>query len=276
MTPCSALHALFVSLRVIEAFEDPELRSRFEDIASEAERLASGTVPLAELPGAIVDLDRMIDDLDADLRARLRIKKTPAVEELHRALAAMRRIARLRLASKAALNPSIRAALDALQDPTLAADERQPIFDEAMGEPLLDATVGLTVALRELDMGFTFSELGASIERMLKGENEGDIGDIVSKSPLAFLMNAKFEEALGRFDGFLDRVDTPDGRAFVDRALNTLRAVYEVGAGPHRSLRGGDSGEGPAARRRSPARVLRTQHLHPAAVDVGTARRARW
>lgn len=222
------LRGLFVSIRLVQAMQDPLLAKELGDIADDANALLSGKVSVSALPEALDALDGRIDRLDASLQDRLRIEQTPGLTEIRNALDTTRRVVRVRLAADAAMNPAMRAAVDAAQDITMSADVRGPIFDAAMGQPLLDATVGMTVAMRELELGFTFAEVGAGLERMLRGESDGEVSALVAKSPLAFLANAEFEKALGRFDTFVDRVDTPEGRAFVDRSLDIFRAVYEV------------------------------------------------
>lgn len=222
------LRGLFVSIRLVQAMQDPDLADDIASVTRDAQRLLNGEVPVAELPEALASLEHRIDELDGELQDRLHLESTPGLGELRDALATLRRVARLRIAADAAMNPDMRRAIDASQNIEMSAEERGPIFDAAMGQPLLDATVGLTVALRELELGFTFGELGAKLERVLRGEAEGEVSRLVARSPLAFLANAEFETALSRFDNFIDRVDTPEGREFVDRSLDIFRAVYEV------------------------------------------------
>lgn len=223
------LRGLFVTLRLTQALEDPSLADGVRNIATDAEHILSGEVSLDEMPAALAALEARLDQLGGELEARLHIENTPAIAQLRGALDAVGRVVRLRLAADAALNPAMRRAVEAGQMPSLSAAERGPIYDAAMKQPLLDTAVGLTVALRELDVGFTFGELGKNLERMLRGSNEGaDFGALVARSPLAFLAQAEFEKAFSRFDTFIDRIDTPEGQNFVDRALDILRAVYEV------------------------------------------------
>lgn len=222
------LRGLFVTLRMIQAVEDPALTTRVRSIAEDAHELMTGQVPEAEVPEALADIEARIDSLDADLQKRLHVEQIVALSEMRTALGVLRRLVRLRIAAHDALNPPMRAALAAIQDPDLTPEQRGPVFDAAMQEPLLDTTVGLAVALRQLDIGITFADAGRALEDMLRGEDGSALGTAVAKSPLAFLAQAQFEAALGRLDNFIDNIDTPEGRDYVDRSLNILRAIYEV------------------------------------------------
>ena len=143
------LRSLFVALRVIDAAEDPELRTQLKNLGRTASEVLSGDLPRAALPGALLDLQLQFDHLDRELRHRLHIDRTPALDQLSKAVATMRRLVNVRIAAEAALNPEMQEAMAAAQDLGLRPEVRAPIFDAAMKEPLLDSTIGLAVALRE-------------------------------------------------------------------------------------------------------------------------------
>jgi predicted unusual protein kinase regulating ubiquinone biosynthesis (AarF/ABC1/UbiB family) len=220
-----AFRAIFTAMRLRDAVRDPAFRAKGELVADRIGAMASSE---GELEARLGDVEAAIDDFGRDLEQRLKIETPDAIKKVVEGIRTARRAVRASDALGLALTPEVKAAFSALTDLEMPAAERGRVYDAAAGDPLREAVVGVLMAVREIDAGINFAELGRSVNELLRLGGDGHLNPYLARSPLAFLGRANFENAFREIDDFFDHVGTPEGRSQIDRALNVLRAGAAV------------------------------------------------
>lgn len=224
----SAFRMLFIALRASEASRDPAFTARAKHLLGEVDRIASGRMNMAEADAELAKLQADLERFGHEIEARLHIHDPPGVGRALETIRGIRKAIRLGDAARRAMNPDVRRAAEAFGDLEMEPERRRRIYDRALGEPMVESVVGLLLATREIELEFTFKEVGRGIASMLRAGGNGGLNPLLARSPLAFLGDADFESAFAHLDEFILHVDSPKGRASVDAALNVVRAIAAV------------------------------------------------
>jgi predicted unusual protein kinase regulating ubiquinone biosynthesis (AarF/ABC1/UbiB family) len=223
-----AVRKLLLGLRINETIKDPAFTRRAQDLMTEVQAVGDGDPNL--LDQRLAHLEHHLVLLGEDAKARLHVDSIAPVDKGLSLIRAARKAVRLRGAAALALTPELKKAVDAFGDLEMSADKRRAIYQEALGKPLLESVVALLMVTREVELGFSFEDVGRGLASVLHAGGDGELNPLVAKSPLAFLARADFESALGRLDSFLDNANTPERREAIDATLNVVRAVATVEA----------------------------------------------
>ena len=108
-------------------------------------------------------------------------------------------------------------------------DKRQRIYREAQGEPLLRAATQVILQARDTGVTAHLAAVGRSFDRALRmGGEDGKLNPRLAASPLRFVGNMSFEQVLGALDEVANRVETEEGQASLNMALNIVRVAARV------------------------------------------------
>lgn len=227
-----AMRGLFTAMRLARALEDPQFRGHAEQLAEQVRGLKD-TSDQERYDERLATLENGLFAFEGELKDRLKLDTIPFADRSTQAVGKARQVARFREALHHAAQPEVMAALRALSTLDMEPAERAAIYKKAQQKPLLDAVVSVIVASNELELGFSFADLGRGINDALRvgGSSKDELNPYLAKSPLAFLGQANFERAFGQVDNFLKTADTPEGRKHIDNGLNVFRAMLRVEAG---------------------------------------------
>ncbi|MCC7384207.1 MAG: hypothetical protein IT384_20350 [Deltaproteobacteria bacterium] len=220
------MRSLWTALRLGEAAMDPGVQARSIlaiDRLSAVGREEGGWAP------KIAKVEAELADLDRELRSRIKRDEVPLLTHALSLTRLARHVARADALAAEAAAPELHAAVAAFQDLELDPESRQQTYETALGEPLSASVLQLARAAREIDLDFTFANIGRLLNELVRvGGRKGEPSPLLAGSALAFLGDADFERAFKEADLFLEHLEEPGGAAGIERVLAIVRALAAV------------------------------------------------